>query len=194
LKISPVPWATLLVALAAVLSRAGSGWEDGLVLERAVASAQGWRFWTGHLVHVSSGHLGWNIAVFGAAGGWLEMLAPRAVRLYLLWAPPVIGAAIFAVDQEIGRYAGLSGIAAGLVVALALTQLTRREESRPLWAAVLGLVAVKILYETMSGSAVLTEGFRPVPTAHIAGGIAGCILFGFIARRRRSLADLPPVG
>lgn len=194
MKISRVPWATGLVALAAVLSRAGPGWEDALVLDRAVASAQGWRFWTGHLVHLSSGHLGWNIAVFGAAGGWLELLAPRAMRLYLLWAPPLVGVAILALDREIGRYAGLSGIAAGLVVALALTQLTRRDESRPLWAAVLGLVAVKILYETMSGSAVLSGGFRPVPIAHIAGGITGCLLFAFIARRRRSPADLPPVG
>ncbi len=194
MKISRVPWVTGFVALAVVLFRAGPGWEDALVLDRAVASAQGWRFWTGHMVHLSSGHLWWNVVVFGAAGGWLELLAPRAMRLYLLWAPPVVGVAILAMDREIGRYAGLSGIAAGLVVALALNQLTRREESRPLWAAVLGLVAVKILYETMSGSAVLTGGFRPVPIAHIAGGIAGCLLFAFIARRRRCPADHHPGG
>jgi rhomboid family GlyGly-CTERM serine protease len=181
-------WATLLIAVAAGLAFAWPRLAGWMIYERAdLLAGQVWRLWTGHLVHYNPGHLFWDLAVFLPAGIWLERIVPGLARRFYVFAPPAISLALFLCEPALGRYAGLSGIAAGLLVLLALVQL-RRDSRAPawFWPAVMLLVAVKILVESVSAEPLFARfdpGVRAVPLAHV-GGIV-CAVIAFLAARRR---------
>jgi membrane associated rhomboid family serine protease len=85
------------------------------------------------------------------------------------------------------RYAGLSGLAAGMLVLLAVLKLrTDTRESRLFWYAVLALVAAKIGLELRTGAPLLIRGpsdLTSVPLSHLGGVIAGS-LAGWLTGRR----------
>ena len=94
-------------------------------------------------------------------------------------------------EPALERYAGLSGVATGVLVLLALVQW-RRDRTAPgwFWPSVLALVAVKIALEAR-GPAPLFARFDPdvrvVPLAHLGGvacaGLAYLILWWRDRRR-----------
>lgn len=182
-----LPWATLVIAAAALALRFWPGAEAALGYERAqIHAAQYWRLWTAHLVHFSWSHLLINLLVFVPAGIWAERLVPDRLRLLLLLGPIMIGAALYGFDPALARYTGLSGVAAGVIVFLALVQLRRGTADRWFWRAVLLLVAAKIGFEFALEQPAFARfsqpGVHSVPLAHISGVIAaGLILIG---RRR----------
>jgi rhomboid family GlyGly-CTERM serine protease len=170
LKAWSMPWATAAVALGALLALAAPSLGDALIHDRsALLAGQVWRLWTGHLVHITTGHLLWNLALVIAAGGWLERLTPTATRWFYVCAPPLIGVTLLLLEPDLSRYGGLSGLGAGLIVLLALRQRNAPTESRGIWNAVLGLVALKVGLEAWTGAPLLADGIRGVPLAHVAG-------------------------
>ncbi|ACB74088.1 Rhomboid family protein [Opitutus terrae PB90-1] len=179
---------TVAFALAALTLRFWPGAEAALGYERAqIAAAQYWRLWTAHLVHFSWSHLFWNLLVFVPAGLWAERLLPDRLRLLLLLGPALIGVALYGLDPGLARYAGLSGVVAGVVAFLALVQLRRGTSDRWFWRSVLLLLVAKIGLEFALSEPLFARfaetGVRAVPLAHAAGVLgAGLILFG---RRRR---------
>jgi len=180
--------ATLAIAAAAGLAYVWPRLAGAWIFERpAILAGQVWRLWTGHLVHYSASHLWLDLAVFVAAGGWLEWILPRPARWFYLLAPPAISAVLLAGEPSLERYAGLSGVATGVLVLLALVQW-RRDRTAPgwFWPAVLALVAVKIALEAR-GPAPLFARFDPdvrvVPLAHL-GGVA-CAGIAYLAIRWR---------
>ncbi len=181
-------WATVAIAVAAGVAFVWPALARGLIYERAdLAAGEVWRLWTGHLVHYNPGHLGWDLAVFVPAGVWLERIGPGLARRFYLLAPPAVSIALFLGAPAMSRYAGLSGIATGLLVLLALVQW-RRDVRAPVWfwPAVLLLVAGKILMETISAQPLLARfepGVRVVPLAHIGGVV--CAVIAFLAARLR---------
>jgi rhomboid family GlyGly-CTERM serine protease len=182
-------WATLVIAAAAGLAFAWPRLAGALIYERAdIFAGQVWRLWTGHLVHYSPSHLWLDLAVFVAAGAWLEWIAPRLTRWFYVLAPPAISAVLLLGDPTLERYAGLSGVATGLLVLLALVQLRRKpSEPRWFWFGVLLLVAAKIVVEATVHAplfARLDAGVRVVPLAHV-GGMA-CALIAFLVTSRRT--------
>ena len=67
------PWATALIAALAIVAFAWPAVQSTWLIDRvAVQRGELWRWWTGQLVHFGASHLGWNLAVFIVAGGWLE--------------------------------------------------------------------------------------------------------------------------
>ncbi|MDD2763786.1 MAG: rhombosortase [Opitutaceae bacterium] len=181
-------WATLLIAVAAGLAFAWPGLASLLIYERAgLLAGQAWRLWTGHLVHFNSRHLLLDLAVFLPAGVWLELITPRLARGFYLLTPPAVSAALLLFDSTLIRYAGLSGIATGLLVLLALVQLRRKAGEPPwFWLGVLLLVAVKTAVEAVAPGPLFVRfdpGVRAVPLAHV-GGIV-CALMAFISARPR---------
>ncbi len=184
-------WATVVIAVAAGLAFAWPAMPPLLIYQRAaIAAGEVWRLWTGHLVHYNGGHLFWDLAVFVPAGMWLEAIAPGLARRFCLLAPPAISAALFLCEPGLARYAGLSGLATGLLVLLALIQW-RRDVRAPawFWPAVLLLVAVKIALEAVSSEPLLARfepGVRVVTLAHV-GGVA-CAVLAFLVRRFRAAA------
>lgn len=182
-----MPWATLAIAVAAVALKFWPEAEATLGYERAqIAAAQHWRLWTAHLIHFGWLHLFWNLVVFVPAGIWAERLMPDRFRLLLLLGPGAIGLALYGLDPALARYAGLSGVAAGVVTFLALAQLRRGTPDRWFWRAVLVVVAAKIGIEFALTQPLFArfseDGIRAVPLAHASGAIAAILI---LSGRRR---------
>jgi rhomboid family GlyGly-CTERM serine protease len=180
-------WATLAIAAAAGLAFAWPWLAGGLIYERAnILAGQAWRLWTGHLVHYTPNHLLWDLAVFLPAGVWLEWITPRGARWFYLLAPLAISLLLILGEPTLDRYAGLSGVATGLLVLLALVQLRRDANEPPwFWLGVLALVAVKIIVETVAHAPLVVRfdaGVRTVPLAHVGGVL--CALIAFLPLRR----------
>ena len=182
-------WATIGLALLAVVVYFWPRGTELLVYDRtALHVGQIWRLWTGHLTHVNLGHLVWNLAVFLPAGVWLERLHPALTRWFYFGAALAISILLYLVESTLLRYSGLSGIATGQLVLLAMLQLKRGSGEPPwFWIAVLLLVATKIAIEAASSTPIfvdLSNGVRNVPLAHI-GGVA-CAFATFFVHRRFS--------
>lgn len=180
-------WATLALALTALVIAALPEWRDALLYRRTeLATGQLWRLWTGHLVHFGWRHLAADLAVFTAAGIWLESFAPRTARLFLVLAPPALSALLFVADPQLAFYGGLSGVAVGLLVLLALVQLRRdHAAARWTWYAVLALVAGKVAFEALTDTPLVSD-FGPdikVSTLAHLGGAACALLAWPLARR-----------
>ncbi len=176
------PWGTgflVVLAVAAFLSKAV---DDGFIYDRSLISrGEFWRGWTGHVVHFGSSHILWNLAVFLPVGIWLERLRPGLTRWFYFVCPLVISIALWWLDPSLDRYAGLSGLATGMLVFLAGLQLERRpQEPAWFWWSVLILVGAKIGIELFSGKPLLVSGFadiRTVPLAHIFGAACGLVFW-----------------
>lgn len=187
-------WATLSVGVAAGVVYAWPRLADGLIYDRAeIFAGQVWRMWTGHLVHFNPGHLLWDLAVFLPAGAWLELIAPALARWFYALAPLAISALLLGGEPTLSYYAGLSGLATGVLVLLALVQL-RRDTGGPrwFWPAVLLLVAAKVVMELRAPAPLVVRfdsGVRTVPLAHL-GGIACALIAWFLTavRTRRRVS------
>ena len=175
-----MPVVTLAIALASGLVFCFpliNGW---LLYNRPlILHGEIWRAWTGHIVHYSSSHFLWNLIIFLAAGCWLECIRPRSARWFYLACPLVISATLLIGEPTLERYAGLSGLASGVLIFLAFVQLSENNaEPTWFWVAVFGLVVVKVALETVTGAPLLVHdfaGFRVVPLAHISGACSGVI-------------------
>jgi len=187
------PWITLVIALAALaalLSAQVSAW---LIYDRTlIFKGEVWRLWTGHVVHFGLSHFTWNLAVFLPAGVWLERLWPAVTRWFYALSPLIISAALLTLDPTLTRYAGLSGVATGMLVLLACLQLGRRQvEPAWFWVSVLTLVGIKIGVELFTGAPVFVSGFgdiRTVPLAHIFGIIAALVFWGIALIAKQATA------
>lgn len=181
-----LPGATLAIALVSVLLFCWPALNGILIYDRAmILHGQIWRGWTGHLVHYSASHLLWNLAVFLSAGCWLEYIRPQSARWFYLFSPPVIAASLLVAEPTLEYYAGLSGVATGVLVFLGCVQLSENNaEPTWFWVAVFGLVVVKIALETVTHVPLLVSDsptFRVVPVAHISG--AGCGILAWVITR-----------
>jgi rhomboid family GlyGly-CTERM serine protease len=177
-----VPALTLLMVGGALLVAAFPGWSAGLIYDRqAVLKGEIWRLFTGHWVHFSPSHLGFDLLALGLAGwmiqarglpnfGWLCLLAPWGINLALLTFVP-----------DLRQAGGLSGLATCFLVYLALDGWG----DTGLWHWVCGLtlagVVGKILLEWHTGHLLLATvqpGTVVVSTAsHVAGALAGLMFY-----------------
>lgn len=172
---------TLAVAAAAVTVFTSPGAGEALEINRAFSRVWS-RLWTAHLVHYSGSHLFWNLAILLPAGAWAEQLAPFRTRLFYLLTPPIIGLALLALDRDLTHYAGLSGLATGLLALLAWIRLGRLEPgTRWFWQTVLALIAVKIGWEIFDRRALLATGeidpIQAVPLAHAVGVFCAAVIY-----------------
>ena len=173
---------TLVLALLAGLALMSDSVAGGLIYDRAlIFKGEVWRMWTGHVVHFGPSHFIWNLTVFVPCGCWLERLWPVRTRWFYLACPLVISFALLCLDPSLVRYAGLSGLATGMLVLLAGLQLGRpKQEPGWFWLSVLILVTAKIVLELFTGNPLLVSGFtdvRTVPLAHIFGVVCGAVFW-----------------
>lgn len=185
-----VPFATLALAGGSVLVALFPALQRVLVLDRdAVAGGQLWRIATGSLVHFSTSHLLFDLAVVVVAGALLERRGWSLAPIVLASAT-AIGASVMRLAPELARYGGLSGVACTLVALYALDCLAARGAARTAGAIVLVLTAIKLGWELWSGAFVFVgdagDTFRPVPLAHVVGAGVGVAAF-FLSRPRRAV-------
>lgn len=193
------PIGTVVVAILALAVHFLPAWRDDVFyLRDAIFAGDVWRLWSGHLVHFSTSHLIWNLAILVPAGAWLERIDPKAARVFYLLSPPLIGLLMLMFDPSLLRYGGLSGLATGVLVLLAVLQLVRRDPREPVWfwLGVLALVAGKLILEQVSGAPLLVSDLgnvRVVPWAHLGGlicAVLACVWRYPAARRyRRGIGD-----
>jgi rhomboid family GlyGly-CTERM serine protease len=172
----------LLFALPTVLLAFASARHDLLLLDReALGSGHVWRLWSGHWLHFSAPHLGWNLAVLLTAGTLLERLRPGLLVRHVIIAAPLISAAIMIFEPGLSSYGGLSGLATGVVVLLCLHQLRIPGSARLLWTGVLALVAARSLHDVFAHNVGLLVTYdqpmvRTSTTAHAAGAVVALLL------------------
>jgi rhomboid family GlyGly-CTERM serine protease len=164
----------------------------------AVQQGEWWRVLTHPFVHVSWYHLLLCVAAFFMAyvelrhRRWLERLlflvGSGAVGLLVaLWtAPQIDGTGL----------CGLSGIAHGLTVVIALDMLEDRQTRATRWMglACLAGVVVKCVFEAVSGH-ILLESWHfgmlgaPIAVCH-AGGVLGSLLVWVLLRARNQAGEV----
>jgi rhomboid family GlyGly-CTERM serine protease len=149
-------------------------------LTTAAARGEVWRFWTGHLVHYDVAHLVTNAIGIGVPLVLVDRRSRRAILLALTLIAPAISVVLLAV-AHFNEYRGASGLALAVWVASALSLLgAQAARDRRTGAALLVLAVAKLTAE-MAGGGHVWESISPLPSAHLAGSIAGVIAF-FIHR------------
>jgi rhomboid family GlyGly-CTERM serine protease len=181
-----IPWVTAsVVALAIAAWGAPDGVQRALLYERsAVLRGELWRLWSGHLVHFSASHLGWNLLVVGLSGAWIECSGFRARGWFAAAAPPAIGLALLVGEPSLGSYGGLSGVATAAVAFACASEWRRGTGPRSLWCMALALIGLKSAWEYWGGGPLFAHyalaAVRTVPLSHLSGACIGAAL-GFLA-------------
>ncbi|HEX2860192.1 MAG TPA: rhombosortase [Lacunisphaera sp.] len=173
----------LLFALPAVLLAFAKSREGLFLLDRAgVEAGQFWRLWSGHWVHFSFSHAALNLAVLLAAGAWLEQVRPGLLWRHVVVAAPLTALCILYFEPSLQAYGGLSGLAAGVVLLLALHQLIAPGRTRWIWIAVVLLLVAKAGWDAINPGTLLVDYRHPhVQTsraAHAAGALVALGLHG----------------
>ena len=200
-SVSSWPWLAGGVALLAGLitaSDAASAWAG---LERG--GGGWWRFWTTHAVHVSASHLLGSGLVWLVAGAAVERISRGSLAVLLVAGAPAIAWAALAAEADMGSYVGLSGLACGCVVWLALALvLDARTEKRGRLVGTVLLVAVtdRIAWDllgngqgwVMMPDSSETGTVRVARYAHLAGSVAGALCWAAYAWTHRGSSKLQP--
>ncbi len=179
---SSLPVYTLLILAVSGLAYVLPPVASSLIFDRsAILDGEVWRILSGHAVHFSSTHFVYDLLAFGIAGFVIEYKRyPNCGLLYLLMAL-AIGVSLLICRPAMYYYGGLSGLACGAMVYLALPGLHDTPSMRLISASMLVLVVVKIGFELYSGQSVLQEGraaaFIPMPLSHLVGGVVAVLLY-----------------
>jgi rhomboid family GlyGly-CTERM serine protease len=166
-------------ALAIIAAALPSTWQNALEFQhRAIAGGELWRLLSGHLVHLGWQHLAMNLLGLGLIWALLlrfESASNCALAGVLLSLGVSLG--LYWLSPGVAWYVGLSGVLHGLLVWALLRQW---RIAPPLHAVVLGLVALKLVWEQIGGplpgSAELVRG-RVVVEAHLYGALSGALLW-----------------
>lgn len=153
-----------------------------------------WRLMTGHFVHFSWSHLGFNLGVFAVAGYLLER-RHRGAYLWLIILTILASSLYFLIFiPDMTRYGGLSGLVSAMVVYIALCEIHAKVRLYYLWVLILVLFLFKVGYEIFSGDTVFASGgvsdFIVVPAAHIIGAVIAVLVFIYSERIKGSLKKI----
>lgn len=181
----------LLAAFSIAIALLGSEVMQSLRFERdAIFSGQGWRLFSGHLVHLGWSHLWLNLAglllvwlLVGKAFSlrnwwWLIGFCMLGISLGLLWWLP-----------HLAWYVGLSGVLHGMLFAGGGQLALRGErEAMVIIAVMLAKVGWELWQGPLPGSREAAGG-EVVFQAHALGCLSGAIyasVLSFAARKSRS--------
>ena len=144
----------------------------------AIGSGEIWRIVTGHFVHFSTEHLVANIAALAV----LLRLAKRASAKEWMWlvfiCPIALGVLLYVLRPELAAYGGLSGVLSAMFTFVAMQYAVERGATAWLFWGAIGLFAVKLWVEFISGASVVGtpgDGIVVEPVAHAIGGCLGVV-------------------
>jgi rhomboid family GlyGly-CTERM serine protease len=152
-----------------------------------LAEGEYWRLVTAHLVHLSWGHLGPNLAALALIGALFERAFTATDWLVVgLASALAIDAGLYFVDPNVDWYVGLSGVLHGFVAAGGLALLLRGESLGAVLA--IGLCA-KLVWEQQVGPMPFTAsaaGGDVIVAAHLYGSAGGLAAAAALAAARRA--------
>lgn len=184
----PLTVAAVCLALG-LLGDAGRTW--GQYERGAIEQGEAWRLLTAHLVHLGPGHLVLNLVALGLIGVLFDEVLTAADWLAATVAGALaIDLGLYAWNNDVGWYVGLSGVLHGYVVAGALLLAARQSR---LGLALLAGVAAKIAWEQYAGPIPFTQasaGGPVVVAAHLYGAFGGAAA----AAIRLALRRMPSAG
>ena len=181
--LSQIPITLLISAFVIIAPSAGQLSALMTIDFRNITLADSHRVFTCHLLHWSSNHLLWDLAMFTTLGAIAETNMPRRYRWTLVLSALLIPAGVLLHHPEMETYRGLSGIDTalfGLIVADLLgRRLVERDWKTAFWFSMLlfGLLA-KMLTETLAGTNIFVSdtSFVPLPIAHLIGAVTGLVM------------------
>ncbi len=171
--------ATLALTLSIV-----PGAAEALQFDRtAIGAGAWWRLISGHFVHWTGDHLAWDLAAFLLIGSLMERVSRRLLLATLALATVIISTQVWFLEPAFVTYRGLSGLDSALFMALVVDQVAVAARRRAWTMAVGPIIAfaglsAKFAFEAVTGQAVFVASgaaFVPVPSAHVAGALAGAI-------------------
>jgi rhomboid family GlyGly-CTERM serine protease len=170
------------MAAGALVAYVLPGLGSQMVYDRAaILSGEVWRLLTGNWVHFSPSHLLYDLLALGIAGWLIERRGYPSFGLLCLLSALGIGTVLLAGRPEVQSYGGLSGVATGAIVYLALRGLEEAPPWRWICIAALVLTVGKVLLESMTGRFIIAAAgsvpFVPLPLSHVVGGLTAASLF-----------------
>ena len=169
-----LPVMTRSIAIICCLAQV-CGLAEWMMLQRE--GFQVWQIFTGQLVHWNSNHMAWDLITFVALGCLVERIDHKIFVLAVL-----LGGLASATGwwflTDLSTYRGLSGIDSALFMAWIVLQW--REVSmigKYLLSCLVILALAKAGYEWISMQTLFanSQGYVPVPIAHLGGYLAGAI-------------------
>lgn len=205
-RIERWPWATSILAAAALLAHCWPAATRAWQWQRELLAAEPWRLFTGHLTHWSAEHLLWDLLILLVAGAAVESLGRGRWVLSVAGSAVLISVGLWHWQDEMQIYRGLSGLDSALVATWAVALASRGgadglvqrgpagrgiagRSSRPKVLGLfllLGLLGKSVLELTTGESlfvATKSAGFAAVPLAHLLGGLWGGVSHFLFARR-----------
>jgi rhomboid family GlyGly-CTERM serine protease len=157
-----------------------------LVLDRT--QSRPWPWLTAHFLHTDIAHLGWNALALGVLGWLAEPLGRWRFALSICVGVAAVDVWFAWFDEQLRFYCGLSG---ALNTVLLATLYALRHSLAARWLiAVAAIVAAKVVWEGITGTALITHTRWPVAVgAHVAGYCAGVLLVLLLAWRDAVRAD-----
>lgn len=182
------PTWTVIILLLSVLVYVLPGAAALFVYDRAgIAKGEVWRLLTSSLVHFTSVHLFYNLIAFGIAGWIIEQRGYRYFLILCTLMALSISSALFVMKPDMHYYGGLSGLACGAVIYLALFGLGEKRLWRRLCLLTLVVVSIKIGIEIFYGQITLPYGgrqsFMTMPLSHAMGSLVALLFFLFVKIR-----------
>ena len=184
-----VPIVTLLVVAGGIVTYVIPGLASQMVYDRtAILSGEVWRLLTGNWVHFSASHLLYDLLALGIAGWIIERRGYPYFGLLCVLAALGISSALLAASPEVQFYGGLSGVATGAIIYLALHGLREAPPWRWICVAALVLITGKVLLESLTGRFIIgasgSISFVPLPLSHVVGGLTASFIFWWSSARK----------
>ena len=159
----------------------------------ALGQGQLWRLWTGHWVHLSHSHLGWNLTAMVLAATWLELIRPNSLLRFAAVAAPLLSLGLLALDANLAFYGGLSGVGTGVITLLGLILIKSRPTDRWMGIALLSLVAFKLAHDALTGTAMLSEfANKDIQTTPLAHALGSLLAVGYCSKNKLMSSGLRP--
>jgi hypothetical protein len=125
--------------------------------------------------------------------GWaVERAHPAMARLGVVFMPLAVTGAVYLFDQEMMRYAGLSGLNVGFLIFLALCGWQRSWRDW-FWPAVLAIHVLELVFEANWGHGMIQfddPTVRVATIAHLGGLAYGAAMWGWWNLRGRRSGQL----
>lgn len=177
-----LPWITLFVVAMSLYATLSPATADAWIYDRqAIQAGEFWRLLTGHLVHLSPGHLITDLLGFGLSGVLIERCWGHKSGLLYLAMGTGIGLTLWVFEPELARFGGLSGLAYGNAAFLALTLHARRQAGHDIAQLALAALLLKMLmdfsYTTSALIGTSTQTVVTVPLSHLIGVLIACTFF-----------------